>query len=110
MKVDYIVSRIEASQDGGRYVYITYSNSGDFEGGTDKTPPECPFGPNMTTTEDFMRNLPKAMANIGEAMGGGGVPIDSPTFKISMREYEDMGIKVGDKVTIEIKESKSIGV
>jgi hypothetical protein len=31
------------------------------------------------------------MANIGKAMGGnGGFPIDSPTFKISMREYEDM--------------------
>ena len=24
------------------------------------------------------------------------------TFKISMKEYEDIGIKVGDKVTIEI--------
>jgi hypothetical protein len=46
-----------------------------------------------------MKNLSKAMANIG----GGGIPTDSPTFKISMREYEDMAIKVGDKVTIEIK-------
>jgi len=109
MKVDYIVSRIEPSHDGAPYVYITYSNSGDFEGGTDKTPPECPFGPNITTTEDLMRNLPKAMANIGEAMGG-GVPTDSPTFKISMREYEDMTIKVGDKVMIEIKKSNSTGV
>ena len=38
-------------------------------------------------------------------MGGGGMPTDSPTFKISMREYEDMAIKVGDKITIEIKKS-----
>ena len=41
------------------------------------------------------------------AMGGGGTPTDSPTFKISMREYEDMAIKVGDKITIEIKKSDS---
>jgi hypothetical protein len=29
---------------------------------------------------------------------------------VSMREYEDMAIKVGDKVTIEIKKSDSSGV
>jgi hypothetical protein len=55
-----------------------------------------------------MKNLPKAMANISRAMGGGGGPVtDSPTFKISMREYEDMAIKVGDKITVEIKKSDS---
>jgi hypothetical protein len=27
---------------------------------------------------------------------------NSLTFKITMKEYEDMAIKVGDKVTIEI--------
>ncbi len=53
-----------------------------------------------------MKNLPKAIGNISRAMGGGGVT-DSPTFKISMREYEDMAIKVGDKITIEINKSDS---
>jgi hypothetical protein len=61
----------------------------------------------FTSPEDMMKNLPKAMANISRSMGGGGLPTDSPTFKISMREYEDMGIKVGDKITIEIKKSDS---
>ena len=28
--------------------------------------------------------------------------IDSPTFKISMKEYQEMAIRVGDKVGIEI--------
>jgi predicted lysophospholipase L1 biosynthesis ABC-type transport system permease subunit len=51
-----------------------------------------------------MRNLPKAMSNISKMMGGGGVS-DSPTFKVSMKEYEDMNIRVGDKVTINIKKS-----
>ena len=54
--------------------------------------------------------LPNAMANIGKVMGGGGFPTDSPTFKVSMREYEDMSIKVGDKVTIEIKKAESSGI
>jgi hypothetical protein len=44
-----------------------------------------------------------------KAMTGGGFPTDSPTFKISMREYEDMAIKVGDKITIEINKSDSSG-
>ena len=72
-----------------------------------------PFGPNMmafTSPEDLMKNLPKAMANISRAMGGGGALTDSPTLKISMREYEDMAIKVGDKITIEIKKSDSSGI
>ena len=33
---------------------------------------------------------------------GGGMYGNSPTFKITMKEYEDMAIKVGDKVGIEI--------
>ena len=71
-----------------------------------------PFGPNMmafTSPEDLMKNLPKMMSNISRIAGGGAVT-DSPTFKVSMREYEDMAIKVGDKVTIEIKKSDSSGI
>ncbi len=113
MKMDYVVSRIEASQDGGPYVNITFSNPNEFKAGADRTPPTNPFGPNMmafTSPEDLMKNLPKAMANIGKAMGGSGFPTESPTFKISMREYEDLAIKVGDKVTIEIKKSDRTGI
>jgi hypothetical protein len=54
-----------------------------------------------------MKNLPKVMSNM---FGGGGIMEDSPIFKISMREYEDMQLKVGDKVTIEIKKANGIGV
>jgi hypothetical protein len=39
-----------------------------------------------------------------------GFPTDSLTFKISMREYEDMAIKVGDKVIIEIKKADAGGI
>jgi hypothetical protein len=110
--MDYIVSRIEASQDGSPYVYVTFSNPNEFKAGADESRPFNPFGVNMAafTSEDLMNNLPKTMANIGKAMGGGGSPTDSPTFKISISDYEDMGIKVGDKATIEIKRAESSGV
>ena len=74
-----------------------------------------------------MKNLPKAIGDISKMMGasgggvggggggigmvgGGGGLTDSPTFKISMKEYEDMAIKVGDKLTIEVKKSDSSGI
>jgi hypothetical protein len=108
MKKDYIISKIEASQDGSPYVYVTFSDPNDYKPGAEK--PQNPFGANMmafTSPEDLMKNLPKAMSNISKAMGGGGALTDSPTLKISMREYEDMAIKVGDKITVEIKKSDS---
>jgi hypothetical protein len=58
----------------------------------------------FTSPEDMMKNLPKAMGNLSKAMGGGGPLTDSPTFKIGMREYEEMAIKEGDKISIENKE------
>jgi hypothetical protein len=54
-----------------------------------------------------MKNLPKAMSNM---FGGGAMSSESPTFKISMTEYEDMQLKVGHKVTIEIKRADSSGI
>ena len=55
------------------------------------------------TSDDLMKNLLEEMANISRMVGGGHIyMIDSPTFRMSMTEYEDMGIKVGDKVTIEV--------
>lgn len=64
----------------------------------------------FSSPEDLMKNLPKAMSNM---LGGGGMGMssDTPTFKISMKEYDDMQLKVGDKVTIEIKRAdNSTGV
>jgi hypothetical protein len=61
----------------------------------------------FTSPEDLMKNLPKAMSNM---FGGGAMSSESPTFKISMTEYEDMQLKVGHKVTIEIKRADSSGI
>jgi hypothetical protein len=50
MRLDYIVSRIEAHKDGALYVYITYSYSGDFNAGTYKNTAGYSFGPSMRIT------------------------------------------------------------
>jgi hypothetical protein len=45
MKKECIVSRIEASQDGSPYVYVTFSDPNDYKPGAEK--PQNPFGLNM---------------------------------------------------------------
>jgi hypothetical protein len=99
MKKDFIVSKIEASQDGSQYVFIAFTDPNEPKssgGAGSKSGEAIPF----TSPEDLMKNLPKVMSNMSGA--GGGMLGNSPTFKITMKEYEDMAIKVGDKVTIEI--------
>jgi hypothetical protein len=51
-----------------------------------------------------MKKLPKVMSNV---FGAGGGMSRSPTFNISMKEYEDMAIKRGDEVGIEINKVDS---
>jgi hypothetical protein len=107
MNKEFIASRIEAAPDGSPNVYISFSDPNDYKPGSEKQ--QNSLGANVmafTSPDDLMRNLPKAMSNISKMMGGGGVS-DSPTFKISMKEYEDMNVKVGDKVTINIMKSEN---
>jgi hypothetical protein len=55
-----------------------------------------------------MKNLPKVMSNVFGASRG--MSIYSPTFNISMKEYEDMAIKIGGTVGIEINKVDSSGI
>jgi hypothetical protein len=87
MKKDFIVSKIEAPVAGNHYVLIAFTD------------------PNTTVylSGRLNENLPKIISS----MFGGG---DSLTFKITMKVYEDMAIKVGDKVRMEIKKADNSGV
>jgi hypothetical protein len=119
MKKDYVISKIEASQDGSTYVYVSLTESGTSNAqaagrGSGKTFPQNPFGVGVgafTSPEDLMKNLPKAMSNMFGGHGSGGTASgDFPTIKMSMREYEDMQLRVGDKVNLEIKKADSSGI
>jgi hypothetical protein len=106
MRREYIVAKIEGSPDGSPYVYVTFNDPKEYK----PERPLNPFGPGTATfssIEDLMKNMPKVMASIP---GIGAGLTESPTIKLSMREYQDMGIKVGDKVYIEIQKTESSGV
>jgi hypothetical protein len=106
MKKDFIVFKIESTQDGSPYVFIGFTdpNEPKSAGGDGNSGEAIPF----TSPEDLMKNLPKVMSNMYGA--GGGMPGNSPTFKITMKEYEDMAIKVGDRVGMEINKVDSGGI
>jgi hypothetical protein len=54
-----------------------------------------------------MKNLPKVMSTMSGA--DGVMHGNSPTFKITMKEYEQMAIRVGDKLGIEINKVDNTG-
>jgi hypothetical protein len=95
MKKDFIVSKIDAPHDGSQYVLVTFTDRNEPRS-AGKSGEAVPF----TSPEDLMKNLPKIMSNMLGA--GGRMPGNSPTFEITIKEYEDMAIKVRDKVEIEI--------
>jgi hypothetical protein len=107
MKKDFIVSKIEAPQDGSHYLLVAFMDpNAPKSAGVGGSGEAVPF----TSPEDLMKNLPKVMSDTFGKSVGGGLLGDSPTFKIPMKEYQDMAIKVGDKVIIEIKKAGNSGV
>jgi hypothetical protein len=101
MRKEFIVSKVQSPEEGSQhYVYVTFSDEKEYRDQAKR--PQSQFGPGVgafNSMEDLMKNLPKVMANMP---GLGGGQSESPTVKLSMREYEDMNIKVGDKVYIDI--------
>jgi len=108
MKSEFIVSKIEASQDEpSPFVYILFSNIKSRNGNQPRSAFEN-LGTSFSSPDDILKNLPNML---GGSPGGLGKYLgDSPAFKLSIREYDESGLKVGDKVTIEIKKSNDNGI
>ena len=108
MKSEFVVSKIESSKDEKiPFVYVVFNDTKTPRRGNQQQSPFGGTGTAFTSPEDLMKNLPKAMSNV---LGSGMGLADAPTFKLSMREYEDLGLKVGDKVLIELKKPEVTGI
>ena len=59
MKKDFIVSKIESSEDGSPYVFVAFTDPNEPRS-AGKGGRRVPF----TSPEDLMKNLPKAMSNM----------------------------------------------
>jgi len=107
MRKEYIVAKIQSPQEGSHYVYVTFTDEKEYRPEERKI--QGQFGPGVgafNSIEDLMKNMPKIMANMQGL--GGGAQTESPTVKLSMREYEDMNIKVGDKVYFDIRKQDDV--
>ena len=114
MKKEFIVSNIETSQDGSPYVYVVLTDTrGDFTSTRrQKGFPENPFGVAAIpiTSLDDLKNLPKKISDAIEGAFRGdrnNISSGSTTFKMTTREYEELSIKTGDKITLEIELSNN---
>ena len=107
MKRDFIVSKIEASQDERKlFVYVVFTDTKiPREGKQQQQSLFGDMGITFTSTEDLMKNFAKMFGD-GRSVDSG----ESPIFKLSIREYEGSSLSVGDKVTIEIKKLDSSGI
>ena len=110
MKKEFIVSKVEVPQDGGPYICLVLT---DIKGNFTRTRrqqgfPENPFGIATIpiSSLDDLRNLPKKISdaiNAAYSSSDNNIPYDSTTFKMTQKEFQELGIKEGDKVTIEFK-------
>ena len=105
MKKEYVVVRIDAAPDGAPYVVVSLSNTKDFR---EQNQPMSPFGQNVmgfTNMDDMIKGLNKMMS--GGAFGQmGGVT----SIKLDMHEYKQLGLAVGDKVSLEISKPETIDI
>jgi hypothetical protein len=114
MKKEFIVSKVEVPQDGGPYICLVLT---DIKGNFTRTRrqqgfPENAFGIATIpiSSLDDLRNLPKKISdaiNAAYSSSDNNIPYDSTTFKMTQKEFQELGIKEEDKVTIEIKISNS---
>jgi hypothetical protein len=114
MKKEFIVSKVEVPQDGGPYICLVLT---DIKGNFTRTRRQQGFPENAfriatipISSLDDLRNLPKKISdaiNAAYSSSDNNIPYDSTTFKMTKKEFQELGIKEEDKVTIEIKISNS---
>jgi hypothetical protein len=74
--------------------------------------PENPFGIAAIpiSSLDDLKNLPKKISDAMNAAFSGSsnnTSSDSTVFKMTQKEFQELDIKIGDKITLEIKTSNT---
>jgi hypothetical protein len=109
VKKEYIVSKIETPQEGSPYLYLVLTDpKRNFASSRRQQGfPEKPFGVAAIpiTSLDDLKDLPKKISDAIEGAFGNGRTntSESTIFKMNTSEYEELGIKEGDKITVEMK-------
>jgi len=107
LRKEFVVQSIDGAPDGAPYVVISLSSTKDLEGSreTPKFPFDSPKVMGFTNINDMMKDLNKVFSGMANPGADGMTQI-----KLEMHEYKDMGLAVGDKVTLEITKDEPLGV
>jgi hypothetical protein len=109
MRKEFVVMRIDASPDGAPYVLVTLSLAKDMAEGKQPPNPSTTNVMGFSNMDDMMKNLNKMIA--GGGMGGmGGAAPGTTSLKLDMHEYKQLGLSVGDKVSLDISKVEALGV
>lgn len=101
MKKEFIVKGIDAAPDG-TYVVVSLTSPKDVDSGMAQNPFKKPMG--FSNMNDMMKDLNKMFGGMQGMMG------NMTTLKLSMFEYKETGISVGDKVFLELSKIETSGV
>ena len=100
MRKEFVVVRIDTAPDGSPQVLVSLADPKDI---TDRSQRQFGGSESMGgfgSMDDLMKNMNKIFG--GQMMGS-----FTTTVKMSIREYEDSGIKIGDKIYIDITKPES---
>ena len=92
MKKEYVITEITAAPDGAPYVLISLVDPRDL-----KDRQRTSFNPQtiFSSPDELFRNLGRILQS--QALTG-----MSTIIKLGLHEYEELNIKVGDKIYLEI--------
>lgn len=101
MKKEYVVSEIAAAPDGAPYVLVSLRDPKDM-----RERPQSPFGSqvaNFKSMDEVFRNLGRTLTT---QLAGGFATV----IKLGLNEYEELNVKVGDRLVLDINKAEVVGV
>ena len=110
MRKEFVVMRIDAAPDGSPYVLVSLALAKDMKEGNQ---PPSQSGTNVmgfSNMDDMMKNLNKMIAGGGMSGMMGGAAPGTTSLKLDMHEYKQLGLSVGDKVSLDISKVETLGV
>lgn len=96
LKKEYVVTEIKASPEGSPYVFVSLKDP-DEVGGPQKRP-TTPSVASFNSLNDMFKNLGNVISK--QMMGG-----FATVLKLSLNEYDELDIKVGDRVAINVSKT-----
>lgn len=94
MRKEFVVVGIDSAPDGSPQVLVSLADPAEVQDrGRGTGYPQV--GGNFGSMDDMMKNINRIIA--GQMMGR-----FTTTLKLSIKEYQDSGIRIGDKVYIDI--------